>query len=256
MSIIGGPEALGAARETLQNSADPREIALLAQTLDKMDPEQHRLEALQAAREALAMAASGKLEGADVAPLFEVLRKYGGAEAITDLEQATGKWKYYATMALAQLPDGAGIPALVQMAQDPRGGAGSRTPALEMLAQLALQYPEARTALMEQARLNSISSYTWQTLVPILAGDQVGFVNSEFEQRKDLANLSGLKTTHLSYGNQNFYSLPGNLSADQISQRTALIDELFAVNSSAKDALDQSRALLTKRTPKVAVTTP
>src|SRR5881396_567750 len=87
LAQIGGPEAVQAARETLQNSADPREIALLAQTLDKLAPEEYRQEAVQAAREALGMAANGKLQGADVAPLFEVLGKYGGGAAISDLEQ-------------------------------------------------------------------------------------------------------------------------------------------------------------------------
>src|SRR5207249_6936312 len=112
----------------------------------------------------------------------------------------------------------AGIPSLIQMAQDPRASAGARTPALEMLAQLSVQYPDARAALLEQARLNAISPYTWQTLIPILAGDQVGFVNSGFEDRANFANVTGLKTTHLSFGNQNFYSLPANLTPDQINQ--------------------------------------
>ena len=161
-------------------------------------------------------------------------------------------------MALAQLPDGAGVPALIQMVQDPKGTTGSRTPALEMLAQLALQSPEARAALLEQARLNTISAYTWQTLVPILAGDHVGFVNSEFDPQMDLGTKSDLKTTHLSYGNQNFYSLPGNITTDQFGQRNALLDELLSVNSNqaARDALQQSRDLLTRRQPRAVATAP
>ncbi len=258
LAQIGGPEAVLATQQTLQNSADPREIALLAQTLDKMEPEGHREEAVQAAREALALAASGKLEGVDVAPLFEVMAKYGGPSAASELEQATAKWRYYATIALAQLPDGGGIPSLIQMAQDPKAGSGVRSPALEMLAQLASQSPEARAALLEQARLNSISSYTWHAIAPILAGDQVGLLNSEFESRRDLANVGGLRTTHLSSGNQNFYSLPGDLSADQINQRSALIDELLSVNSdpAARDALQLSRDLLARRLQKSVAATP
>jgi hypothetical protein len=174
------------------------------------------------------------------------------------LEQATGKWKYYATIALAQLPDGAGIPSLIQMAQDPNASSGTRTPALEMLAQLSLQSPEARTVLLDQTRLNAISPYTWQTLVPILAGDQMGFLNSEYEDHTSFNGVSGLKTTHLSFGNQNFYSIPGVLTPDQISQRSALIDELLALNpnQAAKDALQQARDLLSKRVPKTVATAP
>jgi hypothetical protein len=88
---------------------------------------------LNAVHEALGMAANKNLEGSGVGPLFEALQKFGGPSAVPDLEQATGQWKYYATMALAQLPDGAGIPSLIQMAQDGAGsGKSSRDVALQM----------------------------------------------------------------------------------------------------------------------------
>src|SRR5947209_8546404 len=69
---IGGAEGLAGTLQTLQTTADPREIAVLAQNLEKLAPGLHRQEAIEASRDALAMAALGKLEGADVAPLFEV----------------------------------------------------------------------------------------------------------------------------------------------------------------------------------------
>src|SRR5207245_1821343 len=62
---IGGAEGIAVTLQTLQNTADPREIALLAQNLEKLAPGEHRQDALEAARDALAMAASGKLEGLD-----------------------------------------------------------------------------------------------------------------------------------------------------------------------------------------------
>jgi len=139
---IGGPEAVSVMLQTLQTTSDPREIALLAQSLDRQAPEQYRPEAINATREALAMAAQGKLDGRDVGPLFEVLQNFGGAAAIPDLEQASGQWKYYAALSLAQLADGAGIPALIEMARDPAGAAkGTLTAALEMLARVAPEYP-------------------------------------------------------------------------------------------------------------------
>src|SRR5207253_10973758 len=73
---IGGAEGIAATLQTLENTADPREIAVLAQNLEKLAPGEHRQEAIEAARDALAMARSGKLDGADVAPLFEVLNKF------------------------------------------------------------------------------------------------------------------------------------------------------------------------------------
>src|SRR5262249_30256144 len=138
---IGGPEAVSAMTGVLQTTADPKEIALLARNLAQQDPELYRGEVLNAVHEALTMAASKNLEGSDVGPLFEVLQKYGGPTAVADLEQVTGQWKYYSTMALAKLPDGAGVPSLIRMAQ---GTGGGRDAALEMLAQLAATNPDAK----------------------------------------------------------------------------------------------------------------
>src|SRR6266404_212174 len=93
LAQIGGPEAVGALTGTLQTTADPREIALLAKDLEQMAPEQHRHEILEATRQALAMAGAGKLADTDVGPLFEVLYKYGGASIVSELEQNGGRWR-------------------------------------------------------------------------------------------------------------------------------------------------------------------
>src|ERR1051326_2733471 len=111
---VGGSAALDLSHDTLQTTADPLEIALLSRNLEAIEPGQHRQEALNAARESLAQAASGQLGTSDVGPLFAVLETYGDASVIDDLEKALPKWNYYATMALAGLPDGQGIPVLVR----------------------------------------------------------------------------------------------------------------------------------------------
>src|SRR2546421_5511118 len=162
---IGGAEGVAGTLQVLLRTADPREIAVLAQNLEKLAPGEHRQEAIEAARDALAMAANGQLEGADVAPLFEVLRSYGDTSVVSDLMQAAKQWNYYSAIALAQLPDGAGIPTLIEMAPAPSSG---RVNALEMLTQMSAQYPEARAALVEQARANKISPNMWPYLTPLL----------------------------------------------------------------------------------------
>src|SRR5260370_24043955 len=91
LAQIGGPEAVGALTGTLQTTADPRAIALLAKDLEQMAPAQHRQARLEATRQALTMAGEGKLADADVGPLFEVLYKYGGAGIVSDLEQNGGR---------------------------------------------------------------------------------------------------------------------------------------------------------------------
>jgi hypothetical protein len=253
---VGGAEGLSGTLQILQNTADPREIALLAQNLEKLAPEQHRHEAIAAVREALAMASSGQLQGADVAPLFEVLTKYGGPEVLAELEQASGQWKYYSALALAQLPEGAGVSTLIEMAQN-KAGKGTSDIALQMLSQLSGQYPEARAALLEQARANKISSRTWPYLISALAGNEYHFQNSAFDTSAG-AYSGDLSSAHIHSGNQNYFNalFPGNLTAEQINQRLALVDELRSLTAdpAAVDALQRARNLLLKRMPQTART--
>ncbi len=247
---IGGPEAMALTLDTLRSSSEPREIAWLAQALEKQAPEQYRAEAVNAAREALAQAAAGKLEGRDVGPLFGVLQQFGGAEAVPDLEKARGAWRYYASIALAEMPNGQGVPALIQMARD-TSASNSRL-GLQMLAQVAPQYPEARTALFEHLRTAQLPDATWMTIADVLGGDryQIG------HQATDTAAVptGGLKTFHLNYGNQNFYSVMDTRgwTDDQVNQRVQLIDQLLNATATpaAVDALKKSRErLLTRPRP-------
>ncbi len=255
---IGGPEALGVLLETMQTTAVPREIAYLAKNLEQQVPEQYQGDVLNAVRETLNMASAKNLGDADVGPLFEVLQRYGRASAIGDLEQAAGQWKYYATMTLAQLPDGAGVPSLIRMAQDPNSGAKSA--ALEMLAQVATQYPDARAALVQQVRSDSIAPRMWPYLVSPLAGDQLQVQDSVLAGAANVVPSSDVKTTHIAFGNQNFISAPNpsGLTSDQIAQQTALIDELLRVTSNpeAIKALQDAKALLARRQPQTAALNP
>jgi hypothetical protein len=251
---IGGAEGVAGTLQTLQNTADPREIAMLAQNLEKLAPGQHRREAIEAARETLAMAGGGKLDGADVAPLFEVLRSYGDTSVVTDLMQAAQQWNYYSALALAQLPDGGGIPALIDMAQ---GSSGGKLNALEMLTQMSAQYPEAREALIEQARANKISPNMWPYLTPLLAGDLYHYQDSVFDS---LGKGKRSNSAHVVMGNQYFYTAPAVeiLAPDEINRRMAFITELEAVTTdpAALKALDQSRDLLASRQPQTVAVSP
>ena len=250
---IGGPEAMAISAQTLQTTTDPREIAFLARHLDQQAPEQYRDAALKAARESLALATEGKLEAKDVGPLFDVLGQYGGAGAVPDLEQAAARWKYYSAIALADLPEGAGIPSLLQMADPATGGRANRIAALEALAQLSPLYPEARDALLQQAHASQISDSSWITVAGVLAGDklQIGKVAPE-----DVGTVgTNLKMFHLSNGNQDFYSTQNTaqLSPGEITERVALIDQLLSqekntLTPTATEALQKSRATLTNRT--------
>jgi hypothetical protein len=248
LAQIGGPQAVTAMTGVLQSTGDPREIALLAQDLEKLDPGQHQQEVVNAAVQALSMANGQKQGSADVAPLFEVLQKYGGSAAVPLLQNASQQWGYYAPISLAQLPDGAGIPSLVQMAQDPKTSAMTRNAAFLSLAQVSDQSPDARSTLLDQARANGISEFAWRIMAPVLAGDQVEFVDSAFDNRQGVPQVAGVRSTSTS-DNQRFFSIPADLSATQINQRLSLIDDMLAATTDpiGREVLQQSRASLANR---------
>jgi hypothetical protein len=229
---IGTPEAMELTLQTLQTTADPQEIGFLAKELEKqLPPDQFRSVVLAAASESLAQALSGQWSERNVTPLFEVLQKYGDEGVIGLLEKSSSKWNFYATLALAGMPDGAGIPALVRMVQDQASGAvGNGDVALRPLAQAALQFPEARASLLEQASLNQVPEKAWPGIAASLAGNNI------------------------QYGNQLFGSTapPVVWSKQQIDQRLDLIDQMIAAtaNPTGKQVLQDAHAQILNRLPR------
>jgi hypothetical protein len=73
------------------------------------------------------MAGDGRLTDRDVAPVFEVLNDTEMRASPPSFQEFRG-WNYYAMIALAQLPEGAGIPSLVQIVegQDPAASGSGR----------------------------------------------------------------------------------------------------------------------------------
>lgn len=254
LTQMGGAEAIAALSDTLRTTALPREVALLARSLDQLEPEVHRQEALAAARQTLAMAAAGKLDSIDVGPAFEVLQRYGGTEAVPDFQNALSRWGYYAAASLAQLPDGAGVPYLAQIAADPAQSQGNKLKAVEGLAQTAGQYPAARATLVELARTGNLPASTWPYLIPFLAGGQYRVVDSVLGNELPPVGTSDLRSIHLAATKQNLYIVPGQFTADGINQQAALIDELRAVATQpeAVKALELAKAELMRRTPVVS----
>jgi len=245
---IGGAEGAQATLEALRGTGDPREILALARNLEAMAPGEHRQEMLDSARQVLEMAKRGELAGYDVGPVFEVFRKYGDADALLDLQQAGGQWKYYGALGLANLPDGAGIPSLIQMAT---GTGGNQGLALEMLAQVSVQYPEARTALLEQIRAGKIAPNQWPYLASVLGGDYYQLPDALWFAAQNGEPIDRQKTAHIMSGNQNFYQgpLPGGGLPDQILQQIALVDEIAATTSDpgAAQTLQNAKTTLNRR---------
>jgi hypothetical protein len=248
---IAGPDALEATLHTLQSTADPFELALLAKHLEQQSPGQYRELSLTAAREVLAQAATGEWDGRrDLNPLFEFLQRYGDATVVADLEKAAAHWNNYAAMALAGLPDNAGVPALIRLAQDAGGTAsGSREAALRSLAQVATVSTEAGNALLEQAQLNTIQNSTWPAIAGLLTGFSPRYGNLVFAD--PAVTRPDTQTFHVSTGNQNYrgVSSASGWTPAQFQKQLDYINQLLGVttNPVGVKVLQDARDLLSRK---------
>jgi RecA/RadA recombinase len=159
-------------------------------------------------------------------------------------------------IALAQLPDGSGINPLIQIASgENNASSGARTAALQMLAQVDSQSPDARAALLEQARQNKLSTFDWASLLPFLAGNQTVYQNSAFGTRPGALNPNDIKSVNIPASGQQFVTAPlGAMTPAQIAQQQALIDQLLAVTTDpvGLQTLQRAKALLANRLTQLA----
>jgi hypothetical protein len=245
---IGGPQAIAGSLQTLQTSADPAELALVAAYLQKADPAQYRDSVLAAAHEALNMAATGQWDGRDVAPLFDVLKTFGGEAAARDLEKYANTWFNYTPLVLAELPDGAGIASLIRLNSDGAISLGKET-YQRMLAQVSIQSPEASSTLVQLAQAGKIDPSSWRAVADALTGITLQLAQSPVSGSAAASPVN--KSYHVAIGNQNYIEqpAPANMNAEQLAQRIGLIDQLLAVtsNPSAVSYLQQARGTLAAR---------
>lgn len=247
---IGGPEAIALMDESLATAKSPREIAALAWNLNGLTENQYRAKSLAAARDALARAWTATTPGDDVAPLFEVFQRFGDGSNVAELQKATSKWNHYALSALAHLPDGAGVPALAQMA-DPNANHSQRLGSLQMLAQLAVESQIAQQALIGQMAGNQITPVQWAYLRAQLGGDEIYPADAVLTQYPSIVSWGDIKSTHIQYGNQNYYTLPSDemRTVDGINRRLMVLDQFLAVTTdpTGKQTLQQVKETLTRR---------
>ena len=262
LTRMGGPEAVSVMAGELTTTASPREVAMLASSLESAAPGRYREQAVSAARESLAMAVEGHLENFDVAPLFEVLQLFGGVEVLGDLERAASHWGQYATLALGELPDGAGVPALLRIADvKPDGGPNAaRVQSLQVIAQLASSNDEARASLVALARADKLPDHIWPYLARPLSGEQARLENTMLDTRADMPDDKLTGTMHIVSGNQNLVwgRAQGAISPAEIQRQRSLVDELALVTKDpdGKRVLEQVRALIDQQSAQSAVASP
>jgi hypothetical protein len=264
---LGGDASIAVLAEQLGSTQSPAEIATLARILDELAPGAYRDEAIRVATNALSSLASTK-DPLQVRPLFEWLRELGGAEAAVILGQypansddvrylrnpdtsVSPTVRMYALMALANLPDGEGVFALMALGTDPRVPMDHRTTEpFRMLAQAAADQGDAAAALLTLASSGQIPDRAWAGVADALAGKQL-----QFPSRSDIG-LSGMNGRF----SRGFYddqrnllyeerTMLGSWSIDQIQQQLALIDSLLSMTKSpgALSALQAARTALQNR---------
>jgi hypothetical protein len=237
---IGGPEAQEAMVQVLQTSALPSELLEIAKNLDQEAPGLYREQVLNAARESLAMASTNPAAAnVELGPAFRIIQNYGAANTTAEAAQNESA-NFNNAINLANMPEGQGLAALVQMSENATSASG-QTVATEMIAQMAGENSKAVDALMQMAQNGKISNGTWEKLAPILGGDQFQIANSP-------AQNSGID----SGGSQNpGYTIVNNATtSDQINQRIALIDQLLGVvpsDSAGAASLRNQRNILSGR---------
>jgi len=249
LAQIGGPEATAAMLQILQTSTYPTDVAQLLKSMGPPATAEYQQVFLAAVRQQLLIASQPQPgNNLDVGPLFQVLATEGasGAQVAQDIQQYGGNWAFYSAITLANLPNAAGLPALVDSAQTPSVG---QAVAVDSLAQMAAGNPQALAALVDLAKSGQLSDYTLESAAPFLAGRQ--FVLTS--QPELIPPGAQVQTVHMSSGNQNFTSFQ-SIAPGQVPQQIGAIDQLLqALPSSDTDtlaALQQQKSTLSARLPK------
>jgi hypothetical protein len=233
---IGGPDAQEAMVQVLQTSALPAELLAIANNLDQDAPGQYRDQILNAARESLAIAATNQYANVELGPAFRILQNYGAANTTAEAVQNEPA-NFNNAINLANMPEGQGLDALVQMAGS-QSSASGQTIATEMIAQMAGQNSKAVDTLLQMAQNGQISNGTWEKLAPILGGDQFQIATSSAQNPSSDPNAPQ---------NQGFTVINNTTTSDQINQRIALIDKFLGIipsDSAAAASLRNQRNIL------------
>lgn len=252
LSTMEAPEATDILVDELLGTGSPQEIQAIAGFLDKQYPGEYRELALETTNAVLGRMAQGELEGVDAAPLFHLLAEFGDAEAIAQLEKSESPWPLYRAVALAEAPDGTGIPGLIRVWQQ-EGDPSRQQITTQLLAQSAARYPQAAEALAQGLGSNRIPlpDHLWPKIGQALTGKyDLGLI------KPDVGPLPA-EVTRNPYRNMVVGGGPGgsstiyitdvkNMSPEERRARLAVVDRLLGQNlgPAANQALEQARTTL------------
>lgn len=170
LNQIGGATAQSALLDTMNSTAVPAELLQIAQDLDKQAPGVYNDEIVSNAQATLDMASAGQLgTNAEVGPAYRALQNFGSSGTTADAAN-NDPLDFYNAVQLANMPNGQGLPTLLQMEQNTTGT--SQAIATDMIAQMAGQNGDALNALAQMAQNGQISQNEWIQIAPILGGAQ------------------------------------------------------------------------------------
>jgi hypothetical protein len=249
LNRIGGSAATQAMAEVLPSTADPAEIGLLARTLETHAAGTYRTDILNAARDSLlGMHLSQQGNFRNAASLFAVFQDYGDASVIPTIEAIYPRWKSYAAAALASLPDGAGVSALIDLVDDRDTGTEQLDPfSVIMLAQASRRSTDAALFLLDLVETGYLSNSTLKSVSRVLAGDEflltTDGLNRSTRYPAKQVRAGGRSPSYMEYHAES----AEKWSVADIEQNLMLLDQILAtdVDPDASRSLEKSKTKLT-----------
>jgi hypothetical protein len=235
-------QAQSVSLELLRTEISAQEFVALSGYLEKQDPGFYQAEIELAGRRLLARASD--LDNVELGPVYQLLGE-AGATSVAELSQTPPHLKHYASVSLALLPDGKGVPALLDelWQSDLTFNNQQDRLKLKLLAQVAAEQPEAAAMLAELVSLDLIPDRLWPEIAAIAAG---------LEQIRLSDNGGAVVSRHQissAFGDQVVYRsrAHGPYDAAEALARLQLIENLYRV--AAGDAANQALVSVFDRLP-------
>jgi hypothetical protein len=220
---LGLPEVEDLALQLLASGPAAGEVLQLGQYLEFVQPGKYSEVILAAAEQTLIDTDPVTALPAD---FFLLLGALGTEETAMMLAELQEQYGAYASLALASIPDGAGLPSLAQDARLFEAGQDTLQGrlAVQLLAQMAPQFPQAAAALIELAERGAIPHDLWPYVLDLVAGNwELTLIEPQ------AGNLNGSHTFYRPEGNQVIYRASrsyGETDDGFQSQRLYLLNRL------------------------------
>ncbi|MEH6467157.1 MAG: hypothetical protein V7722_05960 [Porticoccus sp.] len=225
LRYMDDPKVVEVAFDTLHFSQDPMEVYFLASIVnDWSEPGWYNKDVLSFVEGVLQQ---NILEGEvdSVGPLIQILGEQGDETTAGKLAAMPPYLQQSAAVAMAQLPDGSGMPFLVNEARSSGGYTLQGRLALRLLAQSALAQPSAANELVQLAAENKIPPEMWPELMKLIKGVERLQLVVDSGQRADQEIIFHPE------GDEVWYRVRAPSQNTQDKQNGELIGRLYAVTT-------------------------